>query len=323
MDYFHYKGELDESLVDYINKTSKQLDFSEKNSGFSKEQREPLFNKMVKCNDLANAQYAQMVVTLGFHYGKFSIPGIQESKMIILIDNKIIKMNVETLGFVRDEYPKVLYHFIRKYLYEYIGMMTDDLFVQSELIEILEWDIPDSLKLSLLEFSSVPISIVGHSYSTSVCVYILENNLLQDDMRALYLSYNQRPSEIKKIIENNAKKHIDEIINSPTTVAPALKEYLLQADDVDFADKIDLVVALIPTLEKEDACRILAILSLNDYIKIFDSHSRPKFEANEQNKKMLDAFQIRGWIFDYTEDDTRAGYYKIRRREPRKGDKIE
>ena len=92
---------------------------------------------------------------------------------------------------------------------------------------------------------------------------------------------------------------------------------------MDFADKIDLVVALIPTLEKEDACRILAILSMNDYIKIFDSHSRPKFEANEQNKKLLDAFQNRGWIFDYTEDDTRAGYYKIRRREPRKSDKME
>lgn len=323
MDYFHYKGELDGSLVDYINRSSKRLDFSEKSTGFSKEQRESLFNKMVKCNGLANTQYSQMIETLGFYYEKFNIPDIQESKMIILIDSKIIRMNAETLGFVREEYPKVLYHFIKKYLDEYIGMMTDDLFVQSELIEILEWDIPDSLKLSLLKFSSVPISIVEHSYSTSVCVYILENNLLQDDMRVLYLSYNQQPSEIKKIIEANAKEHIDEIINSPSTVAPALKVYLLQADDVDFADKIDLVVALIPTLEKEDACRILAILSLNDYIKIFDSHSRPKFEANEQNKKLLDAFQNRGWIFDYTEDDTRAGYYKIRRREPRKSDKIE
>lgn len=40
-------------------------------------------------------------------------------------------------------------------------MMTPDLFIQSELLEILPWDISDTIKLKLLEYSGDEISIVG------------------------------------------------------------------------------------------------------------------------------------------------------------------
>ena len=52
--------------------------------------------------------------------------------------------------------------------------MSDELFSQEELLKILDWDISDEVKISLLKFSNEPITVVNKNYSTPVCVYILE-----------------------------------------------------------------------------------------------------------------------------------------------------
>lgn len=57
---------------------------------------------------------------------------------------------------------------------------------------------------------------------------------------------------------------------------------------------------------------------LDNFSKIFDSHSKPKFEITSQNQHILDAFKLKGWIYEYVEDESRPGYYKIRRRVPKK-----
>ena len=36
---------------------------------------------------------------------------------------------------------------------------------------------------------------------------------------------------------------------------------------------------------------ILTLLNLMDYIKIFDTRSRPKFKINDENEKLLTAFK--------------------------------
>ena len=200
---------------------------------------------------------------------------------------------------------------------EYVELITDELFDQSELIEVLTWSIPDQLKLELLRFSTKPISVIGKNYSVEICVYILTHNLLQKDMESLYYSYNRQPDEIKKIIESNAKVNIGKVIESPDIAALELREYLLSAEDVEASEKIDLFAAMIPDIDKTQACKYLSLIRQEEYTQIFDSHSRPKFEINEQSETLLEAFRQKGWIHEYLEDESRPGFYKIRRKEKR------
>lgn len=318
MDYFCFKGEIDDPLVDFINMSSEQLDFSKKHTGFTDEQLKDLFDHTIICNKINDIQYEQIITTVGFYYPTFDFSGINDSKMRILIDNDVAVMNEETLKYLRKEYPSVLSYFIQMHIDAYVELMTDELFVHSELVEILGWDVPDYLKLKLLGFSEKPISVIGKNYSDEVCVYILTHNLLQTDMESLYLSYGNQSDEIKAIIEGNAEKYIEQVIASPCIAAPALREYLLKSKNMEVADKMHLIAAMIPSIGQDYACKCLLMVGLDEYIKIFDSHSRPKFAINEQNDRLLSAFQQKNWIFEYLEDNTRPGFYKIHRREQKK-----
>lgn len=321
LDYFCVADGLDSGLISFINSSNHLLDFSSANVSLTEEQSTALFNKTVVCNEMLDTQYASILNSLHRYYKVFNIPNIQESKVNILIRDDIIRMNPDTLKYMRTKYPTVISFFIKKNIDEYENMMKPELFVQSELLEILSWDIADDIKLKLLEYSDDAISIVGKNYSTRVRVYILTHNLEQEDMSVLYKSYSDQPAEIQEIILENAMANIEGIILKPNTAATSLKEKILIDSDLPLEKRVNLFVAVLPYIGQAEACKYLSALNLHEYVRIFDSHSKPKFEMSQQNEAILDAFRKKGWIFEYVEDESRPDYYKIRRREPRKNEK--
>ena len=59
---------------------------------------------------------------------------------------------------------------------------------------------------------------------------------------------------------------------------------------------------------------VLAEWGFDDYIKIFDNRSRPRFAISPISKKILEAFKKKRWIQNYEEDGKKPGFYKIIRR---------
>lgn len=318
MAYFQDKKTLDDTLIAFINESEAAFDFSEKHTGFTDKQRDELWDQVIICNELDDDKYAQILTTLDFYYDDFSLQGIANSKMSILIDKNIIRMAVDTLSFIRKEYLAVLFQFIRKNISSYVEMMTNDLFSHSELVEILDWDIPDTLKLKLLEFDDEPISVVSKHYSSEVQAYILQNNLMSEDLLMLYSSYDCCPDKIKPIVESYAAEQIERIIPAIQSIPKSLIRFLLGASNVATVDKADLIVAMMPMISLSEACRYLSSIGFDEYQRILDSHSRPRFEMDDNNKKILDAFVEHKWIFDYLEDESKPGFYRIRRKEPKK-----
>lgn len=318
LDYFCSVDSIDSALINFINSSNKSLNFSDAAVTITDAQSSSLFNSIVTCNEIFDNQYESILTSLNRYYKAFSLPNINESKVDILILNKIVRMNPDTLEYMRTEYPANILLFIKSNIEEYVDIMNASLLVQSELLEILAWDIPDALKLKLLEYSDDEISIVGTEYSTQVCVYILTHNLAQSDLVDLYKTYSNYPVEIQEIIFKKAKENIIDIIHNPPTVSSTLKERLLTASDISFEDRISLFIAMIPNMGQAEACKHLSALSLQEYTKIFDPYSKPKFEINQQTESILDAFIERGWIYEYVEDEHRPNFYKIRRKEPRK-----
>ena len=152
------------------------------------------------------------------------------------------------------------------------------------------------------------------------CVYILAHNLAQEDMSVLYKSYSEQQAEIQEIIFKNAKENIEDIILSPNTAAISLKERILVDSELALEKRIRLFVAMLPYIGQAEANKYLSALGLHEYVKIFESYSKPKFEINQESENILEAFRTKGWIFEYLEDESRPGYFKIRRNEPRKSE---
>ena len=214
---------------------------------------------------------------------------------------RIIRMTADNLKFLRENYPNQNLSFIRNNIERYIDIMDDDLFLQEELLEILAWDISDELKIKLLEFSRDTISVIGKNYSTSVCLYILNNNLMNSDLMALFSSFEQWDDPIQTKIFDYAVSNITDIIDNPDDVSEKLKSNLLCTDKLNKDIRIDLLIAIMPSLSEGYIKEILALLDLTNYIKIFDTRSRPKFAINDESEKLLTAFKEKGLICNYEE----------------------
>lgn len=312
MDCFN-AVKLNESVISYINRCNIDLDFSK--TAYDEDTKGKLFDCVIVCDSIENSKYEQILVSLDFYYDDFSITKIPNDKINILIRTNIIRMTAQNLKFIRENYPDQNYNFIFKNIEQYVDIMNDDLFSQDELLEILTWNISDELKIKLLEFSNEEISVVGKDYSTAVCLYILKNNLMESDLIVLFSSFENWGDSIQIKIFDYAVQYIESVIDDPKAVSEKLRNDLIRSDRLNRDLKVDLLISMMPDLDESLIKEILTLLDLTDYLKIFDTRSRPKFEINDENEKLLAAFTENNLIASY-EDSEKEGYYKIIRNKP-------
>lgn len=316
MDYFLSVGTIDPNLMAFINRSSKHLDYTQKDQ-YTDDEREGLFDAVVCNNDIENTRYIEILTSLRFAYDAFDVKGISNDKVKLLIDHQIIKMNAETLVFMRKHYADVVFYFIEKYAQEYASIMNSKIFSHEELLVILDWPIEDDIKLSLLDHANESISIVGKHYSLSVRTYILQNNLDIADIDGLFREYGMLEAEIKQFVFKYAVANIKMLIEKASRIDIELAKEVLECETVDYDDKVDLLLALLPVIDKPFASKYLSHLELEEFIKIFDSRLRPRYTVNPMSTKILNAFQKKGWIFEYPKDEEKPEYYTIRRFPPK------
>lgn len=302
---------LSESVVSYINRCDSDLDFSK--TEYDEDMKKSLFESVIISHEISNLKYKQILMSLKYDYDNFDIVGISGDKIIILIDVDIIRMTVDNLKFMRENYINQKFYYIHKNIDEYIDIMQEALFSKEELLEILTWNISDELKMRLLRFTEDEISIIGKGYSPAICLYILENNFEDTDLLELCSSFDQWDESIQAKIFDLAVNNIEIIINNPNHVSERLKNSLLYSDIVTRDEKIELFIAIMPELCSDRLKEILTLLNLTDYLKIFDTRSRPKFRINDENEKLLAAFKENNLIDNYQINPKKEGYYKISR----------
>lgn len=310
IDYYNVL-KLDESIISFINEGNNTLNFSKGN--YDDDIKKVLFSDVIVCDSIKDSKYKQILTTLRRCYTSFGIENISFAKMNILIDTGIIKMTVDNLKFLRENYPEHKYPFIKKNIDKYIEIMSDELFSQEELLKILDWNISDEAKISLLQFSDEPVTVVNKNYPTPVCVYILDNNLERSDLMPLFSSFEQWQGLVQDKIFDYAIDNIASIINNPDNVSKKLLDELFDAEQLDKEVKINLLIALMSTINSNRIKEILVLLKLDSYIKIFDARTKPQFEISNESEKLLEAFRENGFIQDYMESSKNEGYYTITR----------
>lgn len=297
-------------VIAYINRCHTNLDFS--TLDYDEKVKQEFFDAVVTCNQIENQQYNQIVTSLGFAYDDYIFSNISNDKVIILIDAKIIKMTSSNLVFIRENYPDQILCFIRKNIEEYVAIMSKALFSEDELLEILKWDIDDDLKIRLLQYSNNEISVIANSYSSAVCLYILEHNFKESELLKLVSLFDQLDDTIQTKIFDYSVSRITELIDNPDSIPENLLIKLFNAERLDKDYKMDLLSAVMPKLDNDRIKNILSLLGLKDFIKLYDHRSRPKIEINEENNTLLAAFKEKGIIFDYGPKPNKAEYRIIR-----------
>ena len=304
--------EIDHTLVSFINCHDMILNFSEYNC--REESKEQMFTIFISCNDIENTRYEKLLSSFKLEFKEFSISGISDKKIDILIKIPIVPMTKENLVFMRNEYSDHVLNFINVNIDQYVDIMDNEIFSLQELLEVLKWKVSDEIKIQLMSFTNQAISIINEHYSTKVCIYILENNFLKSDLPELLQSYDNWDKEMQAKIYALALTYISDIIADPQNLSSQLKNRLLYSRELNIESRIDLLIAMLSDLDMEYVKPVLAEWGFDDYIKIFDNRSRPRFAISPISKKILEAFKKKRWIQNYEEDGKKPGFYKIIRR---------
>ena len=312
--YFVKAGELDEHIVGFMNKGMSSLDFSNvKVDDIDDIVKRNLFDKTLKCNELHDDVYEQVLSSIGLHYNGSDFGEMDNQKVAILIDNDIIAVAPDILELIREKYSNLLKQFIFRNIEEYVKIMEPHLFSHDELLDVLDMDVNDELKLSLLEFDGEDISILNKKYSPEVCKRILKNHLMVSDLDQLFKEYERYSEDLKPQIRHLAIQYISNIIGKSDSVSSILLDELFSANELDYDDKISLLISRMPMLSELEIKRIFGIIDLPEYQKIFDPNSRPHFAMDHVNDQILQALKNNNFIKDYEEDNGKPGYYKITR----------
>lgn len=310
MAYYKERG-LNDILINFINGNLEELDFTDISNLYENNVIEEFFDNCIICDELLNIKYKEILISIGFIYERFDIKDISNEKFNILVEEKVIKMSLDNLKFIRENYSNSIMDFIRKNIVEYTNILTKETFVLNELIEILLWDIDDNIKIQLLKLTDESISIIDKKYSSIVNEYILKNNLDQGDLPKLFNNYEDYDSLIKPIIYELSIKYISKIIDNTQNISNELIKQIFYLKDLDNDNKTDLFIGLLPTLNTAKVKQYLDLLGLTDYLKLFEPRSRPRFIINSKNQKILEALKNSNFIYDFEIDLKRDEYYKV------------
>ena len=302
--FFANEKEYDEVLVTFINQNETPEEIETALKTYSEEQASSLFGATVKCNDLNNKKYSALVEGINRYYKSFKIKGIQEDKILILIDLDVIRMNdKEVLKFMREHYPNQVIHFIVKNIKDYCDKILDkDVFNLDEAIALLSSKIHLNYKLKLLNYTSEPISACTKGYPNKLVFYLLKNNFNEDDLPVILSGYSEFSFECQTVIRELLVSHINTIVNEEYPVSFRLLQEAILGQLLKRERLLTLFSFSVNGYDELQAKDCLYQLDQHKYLSLFKG-KHPKLSVTTTNKRILDAFVKHKWISSYTTED--------------------
>ena len=307
--YYNYIKKVNSELVLLLNSTSEEL--SEKIVENNVEMLGDMAEKIVDCEELKDKKYSEILVKSGYTSDSFDFESVSEDKVRILIEKHIINLNEDTLNSFRQNYPNLTLEFIHENLGSYLKVLDSDSFDYEEMLQVLAWDVSDEDKISLIDITNKPISIIGKDYSDAVAVYILKNNLNSNDIKFLFETYDGKRSAVSIFIYNYAKSHIDDIVENNMKISQQLRDDILSDTSVDQSDKASIIRHTIAEYEKSELIEVLKTIGFEKVSEALIENKQPRIPINESNELLLDAFEAQEWISGYEENPNIPNCYKV------------
>lgn len=310
--YFEKEKQMDNTLIGFINnfKNNFELETDSINKKYGKDADSKLFVSIVKCNEINDDKYVELLKKFNRCYEAFSILNIDKNKISILIELQIIRMNADTLTFMRNNYEDSIMEYIVINIDKYLNeTLSEDNFEYDEMIQIIAENIDEDKKIELMSFTDRPISISAKNYTNKIKKYILENNFDKSDIEYLINIFVDEDDNLKEVIKKIIVKNIETVVEAEFSVGFELLANLIDDEKVNEDNKKNLIIISIKNLKDIEIYKCFEKLNMLDYVNLFNGN-KPKFEVNDSNERLLRALVEKGIInkFDiYSEDD--INYY--------------
>ena len=300
MYFIENKEKYDDTLIRFVNKFATYFSIDNVvNVEFEKESIKKFFSATVKCNEINNEKYELILHSMNLYYSSFSFENIDEDKIEILIELRIVRMTPENLLFMREHYTNHVLKYIVKNYKEYTEeVINEDNFLLEEMLDVLVTDIEEKYKIALLGHTDEPISIQKKEYEDSIKAYILKNNFDEGDLFYLLQSYNELKQDVQTSAEYVVKKYIEDICMNEYFITYTLLLKLLLDKTIFLAKRFEIFSFSVSNLDMLQCKCCLKALEDRLYLGIFEG-KRPKLKKTETNKRILDAFCHKGWISKY------------------------
>lgn len=303
--YFRENG-FNEILIKFINLKLKKLSYKEFN--FEEEDKSMFFIEVLKCYELDNEVYKNILETLEYNKAEIIFPeNIPEEKVDILIKLSIIKMNPDNLKFIRSYYQNNLNNFIKSNLENYIKIIEiyNSLFPQEELLVILSDEKIDvDSKLKLLSFSNQKIKIMNKDYPAKVQNYILENNYDSSEFLELMENFNNFEEKTKEIIFDIIKDNINNFYSNLDKAPSSLINKFLKNKEIDNAIKLTILINLLNFIKEiETFYKHLKLVNSKDYKNLVKRNTSFNISINEFNLQLLEKLKEKGFIEKFSQID--------------------
>ncbi|WP_313128486.1 YobI family P-loop NTPase [Anaerocolumna sp.] len=320
-DYYFLSGKgMDDALVIYINNYPEVLSIKgfDLDDAYGEKSESKIFNSIIQSNEMDDDKYIGLVTSLNRIYNKFPYHDVKLQKVALLIDSHIITMTSENLQFMRTNHKDLLFKFIKDNIEKYTGLMAEDLFLSEELLQLLASEIDDKYKIELLSFESNPISVKKCNYTENVIVAIINNNFDKNDIPYLLTWYPAGMPLVQEGIEKIVEREIATIIDEEYKMKLSLLSKILTFKTITKNDKKLILSINLPNLEIEVTKKLLEIIGATEFIPLLYG-KRPKYEKTTENKRLLSAFEKRGWITRFEEDKDDINSYRAFGRQKFKG----
>jgi hypothetical protein len=295
-----------EILISFINDGAElchfdKLDIEKK---YGEGSTEKFLSEIISCTKLANDKYRNILVSIGFVISDFTLKGIPEEKLIILIELGTIQMNESNLAFIRQQYPDQVIPYIKRNIDSYVDKVVNKENLDiNELLSVIQEDIPDEYKLRLLALTSDHISIQLKNLTMKVQVYILSNNFDPEDIEYCLKIYSNSDKPLRSILLERIVEKISDVEEKEDIPVSVLDD-LFEQNGISINEKINLFQTNLKRFEKHQIKPILEKLEMVELLKIYNFNA-PTIEANAINLIFLEVFKEKGLIRSYSEKENR------------------
>lgn len=317
VNYFKVYG-LDTTLIDYLNDTHEDVDFTTASKEFDDEIAKKLFGAISITNEIDTAKYTKILKDLGYQYDKYTEDNLSDEKVNVLINEKILHMDADSLIFIREKYPDSIMMFIKKNIDEYLDIQEAEIFVFEEAILVIEMDIDDKRKLELLEYTNNPIRIEDKNFSDDIQAYILQHNYDMEEEQHFYQHYSEFGEKTQKEIVSIAINRVSEIIQEQMVIDDVLLTKMLTSS-LTMDIKIELFNTTIPR-QNEDTCKKhFDEMGLSELCGIFTKRNNTSrtYENNDYVTSVFEALKKHTWIYGYSETGEDKERYIVTKNAPR------
>lgn len=304
---------IDDKLTYFINCGSGILKFNseEIDNRFGENTTSNFYNAIVVCENLVNEKYETLLKLLNRYYENFSQKNISTDKISILINLNIIRMNDQTLDFIRANYSSNLIEYIKFNISQYIKNIENEKKLNyTEMLLLLdEKDISDDNKTALIDLTNKEISIANKNYSENLKLKIIQDHFDSQDLALLLELYPKADTQFRDTAKNIFIKNIDEIIENQYSMEFITLFDLIQETKIDLSIRQEVFSLYLSKFDKKKIKKCLTTLQMIDYLNLFEG-KRPRFEINEINERILNVFKDKQWITDFDIDKKDDNFYR-------------